>query len=150
MSDAVGAPERQQGPSLAEKLADSGPLYLEIGHALSLRPDLVPAAEWLPLTQLSWRRAPLPGGAVVDLVSAALGLPPTWVFDLFDENSNVGCAPGVEVHQAVLDGEPVHVKLLRPDARHLVEDGTSWRKGDAKATGLIGGDEWGSSAVVDD
>ena len=67
-----------------QKLADSGPLYLEIGHALSLRPDLVPAAEWLPLTQLSWRRAPLPGGAVVDLVSAALGRPPTWVFDSFE------------------------------------------------------------------
>ncbi|HXW80345.1 MAG TPA: AarF/UbiB family protein [Acidimicrobiales bacterium] len=148
MSDAVGAPERQQGPSLAQRLADSGPLYLEIGHALSLRPDLVPTAEWRPLTQQSWRRAPLPGGTVVDLVSAALGRPPTRVFDSF-EMLPVRSGALVQVHQAVLDGEPVHVKLLRPGARQLVEDDAAWRKELQKLLGR-GGDGRGSSAVVED
>jgi ubiquinone biosynthesis protein len=127
VSDAVGAPARRRGPSLAERLTDSGPLYLEIGHALSLRPDLVPAAEWRPLTQSSWRRAPMPGGDVIEVVSTALGRPPAQAFDSF-EMLPVRSGALVQVHQAVLDGEPVYVKLLRPEARRLVDDGASWRK----------------------
>jgi ABC1 atypical kinase-like domain len=127
MSEVVGAPRRQQGPSFAQRLADSGPLYLEIGHALSLRPDLIPGVEWRSLTQFYWRRAPLPGGVVVDLVSAALGRAPDSVFDSF-EMLPIRSEALVQVHQAVLDGEPVHVKLLRPEARRLVQDGATWRK----------------------
>ncbi len=125
---------RSAGSTLAERLGESGPLYVEIGHALSLRPDLAPDGEWPALQRMTLRCPPLPAAAVRGLLTAAYGRPPDEVFDSFSPAPTRSEAL-VQVHDAVVDGEPVQVKLLRPGAREQVADVDGWRKGLRRALG---------------
>jgi ubiquinone biosynthesis protein len=103
------------GRSLRAAFERAGGVYVKLGQLLSTRPDLVPAPVAAELRRLQSAVAPVPPGAVRDLVARELGAPPDRMFRAFDDEP-VAAASVAQVHKAILrDGRRVAVKVQRPE-----------------------------------
>jgi len=116
---AVG--RHRQGKRLRAALEELGPTFAKLGQILSTRPDLLPPEYIEELATLQDNVPPLSERHVVEVMEQELGVP--WE-DVFDHIDPAPLAAGTiaEVHRATLaTGDPVVVKVQRPDAREQIE-----------------------------
>eukprot|EP00041_Stephanoeca_diplocostata_P013993 m.251387 g.251387 ORF g.251387 m.251387 type:complete len:601 (-) comp19537_c0_seq3:804-2606(-) len=94
---------------------DLGGLYVKLGQAMSVRPDVVP---WQYCEQLKKLQSDVPGRSfeeIREIVEHELGAPLTEHYATFDE-THVGAASVGQAHRATLrSGEEVVVKVQYPD-----------------------------------
>jgi predicted unusual protein kinase regulating ubiquinone biosynthesis (AarF/ABC1/UbiB family) len=106
---------------MREALEELGPTFCKLGQILSTRPDLIPPEFIDELAQLQDHVPPLSEEQVVRVMEQELGVP--WE-DIFDHIDPKALAAGTiaEVHRATLaNGDPVVVKVQRPDAKEQIE-----------------------------
>jgi ubiquinone biosynthesis protein len=104
-----------------EALEELGPTFCKLGQILSTRPDLIPPEFIAELAQLQDNVPALTEEQVVKVMEQELGVP--WE-DVFDHIEPAPLAAGTiaEVHRATLaNGDPVVVKVQRPDAKEQIE-----------------------------
>jgi predicted unusual protein kinase regulating ubiquinone biosynthesis (AarF/ABC1/UbiB family)/nucleotide-binding universal stress UspA family protein len=112
---------RRQGKRLRAALEELGPTFAKLGQILSTRPDLLPPEYIEELATLQDHVPPLSEEQVVKVMEQELGVPWEDVFDHIDPQP-LAAGTIAEVHRAVLaSGEPVVVKVQRPDAREQIE-----------------------------
>jgi len=102
-------------------LEQLGPTFIKLGQLLAGRPELLPAAYRSELTRLRDATAPLPGVAVLHLLSRAYEQP---LDTIFHDVSLEPVASGSigQVHRATLvDGRSVAIKIQRPEAARTIE-----------------------------
>ena len=112
---------RRQGKRLRAALEELGPTFAKLGQILSTRPDLLPPEYIEELATLQDNVPPLSEQQVVEVMEQELGVP--WE-DVFDHIDPAPLAAGTiaEVHRAALaTGDPVVVKVQRPNAREQIE-----------------------------
>jgi predicted unusual protein kinase regulating ubiquinone biosynthesis (AarF/ABC1/UbiB family)/nucleotide-binding universal stress UspA family protein len=104
-----------------QALEELGPTFCKLGQILSTRPDLIPPEFIDELAQLQDHVPPLSEEQVVRVMEQELGVP--WE-DVFDHIDPAPLAAGTiaQVHRATLaTGDPVVVKVQRPDAKEQIE-----------------------------
>ena len=99
-----------------------GPSFVKLGQFLSMRPDVLPQPLILELRKLQNRVEPLPFSAMGPVLSEELSEPLTDLFSEFDETP-AAAASLAQVYFARLrtTGEPVAIKVQKPDLRHRME-----------------------------
>lgn len=110
----VPAPQR-----FARMLEELGPTFVKLGQILSTRSDILPREFTDELSKLQDQVPPFPFDEVQAQIEEDLGAPLADLFDDFDEKP-LASASMAQVHTAVLDGEPVVVKVLRPGIHEQV------------------------------
>jgi len=109
-----------RGARLRLALENLGPIFVKFGQMLSTRRDLVPADIADELAKLQDQVPPFPFAAVENIISSAFNKPLSALFSQFDEEP-VASASVAQVHFAHLPhGEPVAVKVLRPDIEKTI------------------------------
>src|SRR5207247_5424777 len=111
----------QRGVHLREMFDELGPTFVKFGQLLSMRPDVVPPDIIVELRRLQDDVTPFPFEDVERVVYEEFNLPLERLFIEFDEHATAAASIG-QVHRAVLpNGEPVVVKVQRPDAPRQIE-----------------------------
>jgi predicted unusual protein kinase regulating ubiquinone biosynthesis (AarF/ABC1/UbiB family) len=101
-------------------LEQLGGAWVKLGQMLALRFDLLPAPYCDELFKLLNEVAPFPYAQVREIVRQELGAPPEVVFRSFATQPFAAASIG-QVHRAVLPtGEPVAVKVQRPQIRQIL------------------------------
>jgi ubiquinone biosynthesis protein len=96
-----------------------GGSWIKLGQMLATRFDLLPAAYCNELLKLLNQVQPFPSEQVREVIRQELGDYPERIFRHFDPTPIAAASIG-QVHRAVLPtGEPVAVKVQRPDARQV-------------------------------
>lgn len=115
-----GVSRFSRGERARQALERLGPTFIKLGQVLSTRPDLLPRDILHEMQKLQDRVPPFAFDQVAKLVEAELGHPVSEVFsELFDQP--LAAASIGQVHLARLqDGEPVVVKVMRPDLDRIV------------------------------
>ncbi|WP_336036453.1 ABC1 kinase family protein [Halobacterium yunchengense] len=104
---------------LLDSLLTLGPTFIKLGQLLSTRPDVLPPEYVDVLSELQDRVPPADWADAKVVLEDELG-PVGERFDDFDEEAISGASLG-QVYTAKVDGEPVAVKVRRPDIEDLVE-----------------------------
>jgi ubiquinone biosynthesis protein len=111
----------ERGRHLREMLDELGPTFVKFGQLLSTRPDVVPPDIVLELQKLQDEVTPVPFADVERAIQEELGLTVEQAFLEFDRVPTAAASIG-QVHHAVLpNGEPVAVKVQRPNAPRQIE-----------------------------
>jgi ubiquinone biosynthesis protein len=112
--------EPEDGRALAADLEAMGPTFVKLGQLLSTRTDLLPEAYCDELSRLQDDVGAVAPEEIARVVEEELGLPPTDVFERWDD-APVAAASLGQVHRARLhDGREIVVKVQRPDAAAAV------------------------------
>ncbi|HEX8980489.1 MAG TPA: ubiquinone biosynthesis regulatory protein kinase UbiB [Parasulfuritortus sp.] len=106
---------------LRKALEALGPIFVKFGQVLSTRRDLLPTDIADELALLQDRVQPFPSEQALEVVRRAYGKDAHTAFAAFDPVP-VASASIAQVHKARLQsGEPVAVKVLRPDIRKVID-----------------------------
>jgi len=109
------------GERLADALSAAGPLFALFGRYLAGRTDCLPLIDCRALESMSIPVHPTPMTAVGKLLTGCLGAPVADHFSAFGDARKTTVLH--QWHDAELaDGTAVAVKLVRPEARVLVDD----------------------------
>lgn len=107
--------------NLRAGLEEAGGMFVKLGQVLSTRADLLPNDVIAELSRLQDHVAPADTAGIEALLTAELGAPPHAVFAWFEAAPLAAASIG-QAHRARLaTGEPVIVKVQRPDVAALVE-----------------------------
>jgi ubiquinone biosynthesis protein len=121
-------PEGTKGPfnkSTGERirlfLEELGPTFVKIGQVASTRYDVLPADIISELENLQDQAPPFPNETVEKIIEDELGQPIADLFKEFNVEPLAAASIG-QVHYAVLKtGEPVAIKIQRPNMRKTIE-----------------------------
>jgi ubiquinone biosynthesis protein len=109
-----------RGVRIRRALEDLGPIYVKFGQALSTRKDLLPDDIADELVKLQDRVPPFGNEIARAIIEQELGMSIAEAFAEFDPTP-LASASVAQVHTAVLHtGEPVVVKVLRPDIEQRI------------------------------
>jgi ubiquinone biosynthesis protein len=102
-------------------LEELGPAFVKMGQIASTRPDIVPAGIIKELEKLQDHVPPFSFEQVQQIMEEELGATGDTIFREFQAKPLAAASIG-QVHYAVLhSGEPVAVKVQRPDIRNTIE-----------------------------
>ncbi len=104
---------------LTRTIADLGPTFIKLAQVLAARADILPEPYLSAVSTLQDRVPPDPFERIEKVLAAELGKPVDEVFDGFEREPLAAASLG-QVHRAMLNGEKVAVKVLRPDVEKLV------------------------------
>ena len=104
---------------LLDSLLTLGPTFIKLGQLLSTRPDVLPPEYVEVLSELQDRVPPADWENARTVLEDELG-PVSEHFDDFDTDAISGASLG-QVYTANVDGDPVAVKVRRPEIENLVE-----------------------------
>lgn len=112
---------RTIGVKLRDVLQGLGPTFIKLGQIASTRRDLVPEEIANELEQLQDQVISFPYRKVREIIEEELGDTLENLFRNFDETPLATASIG-QVHRAqLLSGEPVAIKIQRPDIQPIVE-----------------------------
>lgn len=112
--------ELPRGVRLRLALEKLGPIFVKFGQMLSTRRDLLPADVADELAKLQDQVPPFDFTSVQKTIETAFGLPLNQIYSQFDETA-IASASVAQVHFAhLMDGQPVAVKVLRPDIAKII------------------------------
>ena len=117
--EVTSAMRRERAQVLLDSLLTLGPTFIKLGQLLSTRPDVLPPEYIAEFSKLQDEVPPAEWAEAEPVVEAELG-PVEEVFSGFDTDAISGASLG-QVYRAELDGEPVAVKVRRPDIESLIE-----------------------------
>ncbi|TYL38044.1 hypothetical protein CV102_12610 [Natronococcus pandeyae] len=113
------ATRRHRAGALLESLLTLGPTFIKLGQLLSTRPDVLPPEYIDELAALQDEVPPAAWPEAKTVLEDELG-PVEDHFDEFDTDAISGASLG-QVYRARVDGQPVAVKIRRPNIEDLVE-----------------------------
>ncbi len=110
---------RRRGRKLLDSLLTLGPTFIKLGQLLSTRPDILPPEYIAEFSRLQDDVPPAAWTDAEQVIEAELG-PVSERFEAFDTEPISGASLG-QVYKAEIDGQPVAVKVRRPNVEGLVE-----------------------------
>ena len=123
----VGAParrterhHRRRAKKLVARVAKLGPTFIKLGQLMSARADIFPEPYLTAIGTLQDQAPPDPTDQIIAVIERELGRPVDEVFDEFERKPAAAASLG-QVHEAVVDGRQVVVKVLRPGVEEVVE-----------------------------
>ena len=118
---ATAAGRARLARSLRLALEDGGVTFVKLGQVLSTRRDLIPPEFITELSHLQDDAPQVPWPPIAAVLRSELGAEPDEVFARFDREP-IAAASIAQVHAATLpSGDPVVVKVCRPDVRGVVD-----------------------------
>ena len=122
----VGAPprrterhHRRRAGKLVARVAKLGPTFIKLGQLMSARADIFPEPYLTAIGTLQDQAPPDPTDQIIAVIERELGRPVDEVFDEFDREPAAAASLG-QVHEAVVGGRQVVVKVLRPGVEEVV------------------------------
>lgn len=104
---------------LSDTIARLGPTFVKLAQVFSARADILPEPYLSEIGRLQDQMPPDDPSEIVAVIESELGAPLTSLFDSF-EHEAVATASLGQVHKAVVNGQQVAVKVLRPRVEELV------------------------------
>ncbi len=122
----VGAPARRterhhqrRAQKLVARVAKLGPAFIKLGQLMSARADIFPEPYLTAIGTLQDQAPPDPTDQIIAVIEREMGRPVDEVFDEFNRQPAAAASLG-QVHEAVVDGRQVVVKVLRPGVEEVV------------------------------
>ena len=109
------------GVRIRRVLEDAGGVYVKIGQIAATRVDLIPPEICAELSKLQSRAAPEPPERVRPVLEAELGSPASVLFAEFDWTPLAAASIAQTYRARLHSGEPVVVKIQRPDIALVME-----------------------------
>lgn len=116
----VGSTTDSWGIVLTLLLEKSGPTFIKIGQVLSSRPDIVGEGIAKQLRRLQCQVKPIPTEKAMGIVESSFGKPLKEAFTEFSMLP-LACGSVAQVHLAVLNGQPVALKIQRPNLQQKMK-----------------------------
>jgi predicted unusual protein kinase regulating ubiquinone biosynthesis (AarF/ABC1/UbiB family) len=113
------AQHERRADRLTTTIARLGPTFIKLAQVFSARADILPEPYLTAVGRLQDRVPPDPFPSIVQVLELELGRRVADVFTEFDPEPVAAASLG-QVHRAMLDGETVAVKVLRPGVEALI------------------------------
>jgi ubiquinone biosynthesis protein len=109
------------GVRLNRVLTEAGGVYVKMGQIAATRVDLLPAEICTELAKLQNRTTPEPSERIRPVLESELGGPTSETFSEFDWSPLAAASIGQTYIARLRTGEPVVVKIQRPDIERVIK-----------------------------